>query len=173
MQKALHAVKLGETSVRVRKVAVEYGVPKSTLEDCVSGRVTHGSGPPKYLSDEEEDELVRFILGCASVGYPKTGKEILSLVRTQVDKPISHGWWDSCCKRHPNLMFHTTAPMSIVRATAIDENSLYRYFDFLECTLEDNHLLEKPCQLFNVDETGMPLSPQSPKCVFGCGEKTR
>ena len=171
MQKALQAVKLGETSVR--KAAVEYGVPKSTLGDRVSGRVTHGtvSGPPKYLSDEEEDELVRFILGCASVGYPKTRKEILSLVQTQVDKPISHGWWDSFCKRHPNLTFRTPAPLSIARATAIDENSLDRYFVLLERTLEDNGLLEKPCQLFNMVETGMPLSPQSPKCVFGRGEK--
>ena len=57
----------------VRRAAIEYGVPKSTLGDRVSGRVTHGvlSGPPKYLSEEEEEELVRFILGCASVGTRK------------------------------------------------------------------------------------------------------
>ena len=92
MQKALQAVKLDGASVR--KAAMEYGVPKSTLGDRASGRVTPGvvSGPPKYLSDDEEEELVRFILGCASVGYPKTRKEILGLVQTQVAKPISHGW---------------------------------------------------------------------------------
>jgi transposase len=171
MQKALQAVKLDGTSVR--KAAMEYGVPKSTLGDRVSGRVTHGvlSGPPKYLSEEDEDELVRFILGCVSVGYPKTRKEILSLVQTQVDKPISHGWWDSFCKRHPNLTFRTPAPLSIARATAVDEDAIGSYFDLLERTLEDNGLLEKPCQIFNMDETGMPLSPQSPKCVFTRGEK--
>ena len=171
MQKALQAVKLDGASVR--RAAMEYGVPKSTLGDRVSGRVTHGvvSGPPKYLNDEEEEELVRFILGCASVGYPKTRKEILSLVQTQVDKPISHEWWDSLCKRHPNLTFRTPAPLSIARATAVDETALERYFDLLERTLGDNGLLEKPCQVFNMDETGMPLSPQSPKCVFGRGEK--
>ena len=171
MQKALQAVKLDGASVR--KAAMEYGVPKSTLGDRVSGRVTHGvlSGPPKYLSEEEEDEMVRFILGCASVGYAKTRKEILGLVQTQVDKPITHGWWDSFCKRHPNLTFRTPAPLSIARATAVDEDALGRYFDLMERTLEDNGLLEKPCQVFNMDETGMPLSPQSPKCVFTRGEK--
>ena len=170
MQKALQAVRLDGASVR--KAAMYYGVPKSTLGDRVSGRVTHGilSGPPKYLSEEEEEELVRFILGCASVGYPKTRKEILSLVQTQVDKPISHGWWDSFCKRHPNLTFRTPAPLSIAR-TAVDENALERYFDLLERTLGDNGLLEQPCQIFNMDEKGMPLSPQSPKCVFSRGEK--
>ena len=171
MQKALQTVKLDGASVR--KAAMEYGVPKSTLGDRASGRVTHGvvSGPPKYLSDDEEEELVRFILGCASVGYPKTRKEILGLVQTQVAKPISHGWWDSFCKRHPNLTFRTPAPLSIARATAVDESAMERYFDLLERTLGDNGLLEKPCQIFNMDETGMPLSPQSPKCVFGRGEK--
>lgn len=149
---------------------MEYGVTKSTLGDRVSGRVTHGtvSGPPKYLSEQEEEELVRFILGCASVGYPKTRKEILSLVQTQVEKTISHGWWDSFCKRHPNS---TPAPLSIARAIAVDEDALGRYFYLLERTLGDNGLLEKPCQIFNMDKTGMPLSPQSPKCVFTRGEK--
>ena len=171
MQKALQAVKLDGASVR--KAAMEYGVPKSTLGDRVSGRVTHGtvSGPPKYLSEQEEEELVRFILGCVSVGYPKTRKEILSLVQTQVEKSISHGWLDSFCKRHPNLTFRTPAPLSIARAIAVDEDALGRYFDLLERTLGDNGLLEKPCQIFNMDETGMPLSPQSPKCVFTRGEK--
>ena len=133
MQKALQAVKLDGASVR--RAAIEYGVPKSTLGDRVSGRVTHGvlSGPPKYLSEEEEEELVMFILGCASVGYAKTRKEILGLVQTQVDRPITHGWWDSFCKRNPNLTFRTPAPLSLARATAVDEDALGRYFDLLEC----------------------------------------
>ena len=40
----------------VRKAALQYGVPKSSLVgDRVSGRVTPGSvsGPPKYLSSDE------------------------------------------------------------------------------------------------------------------------
>ena len=110
--------------------------------------------------------MVRFILGCASVGYAKTRKEILGLVQIQVD---THGWWNSFCKRNPNLTFRTPAPLSLARATAVDEDALGRYFDLLERTLEDNGL---PCQIFNLDETGMPLSPQSPKCVFARGEKT-
>ena len=42
-------------------------MPKSTL----SGRVLFSkkSGPAKYLSDEEELELLNFICGCAFVGY--------------------------------------------------------------------------------------------------------
>ena len=74
----------------MRKAALDYGVPRSTLGNRVSGRVSHGvvSGPPRYPSEEEEEELVRFLLGCASVGYPKTRKEILALVQRQVFRPV-------------------------------------------------------------------------------------
>ena len=42
--------------------------------DRVTGRVQHGvkSGPDPYLSRAEEDELVNFLLRCASVGYAHT-----------------------------------------------------------------------------------------------------
>ena len=55
------------------KAAEEYGIPKSTLWDHVSGNVLPGahSGPPRYLTTEEEDELEQFLLSSASIGYPR------------------------------------------------------------------------------------------------------
>ena len=46
------------------------------LGDRISGRVLEGnqSGPMRYLSLEEEEELVSFIEGCAEIGYAKTVK---------------------------------------------------------------------------------------------------
>ncbi len=53
--------------------------------DRVSGRVTFGakSGPPKYLSDEEE-ELVNFLSGCAAVGYAHSKRDVIALVQQVV-----------------------------------------------------------------------------------------
>lgn len=31
--------------------------------------------------------------------------------------------------------------------------------------MEENDLLNKPCQIYNIDETGMPLNPSSPLVV--------
>ena len=45
-----------------------------------------------------------------------------------------------------------------------------RYFDLLEQTLIDNELHDKP-QIFNLDETGMPLYPSPPRVVAGRGTK--
>ena len=55
----------------VHRPAIEYGVPATTLSYRLTGRVPFGkkSGPLKYLNDEEEDELVDFIVGCAEIGY--------------------------------------------------------------------------------------------------------
>jgi len=59
MQKALESVHKGWS---VRRAAEKYGVPRATLGDRVSGCVKLGavSGPPKYLSTDEEEELVKF-----------------------------------------------------------------------------------------------------------------
>ena len=60
--------------ISVRRAAEEYDIPKSTLGDRISGRILPGavSGPGKYLSDQEEEELVCFLLECASIGYSRS-----------------------------------------------------------------------------------------------------
>jgi transposase len=74
----------------IRAAAEQYGVPRSTLSDYVSGKIPFGkrSGPERYLSDEEEKELVHFICQSAKMGYAKTRKEILSIV----EKVLSLKW---------------------------------------------------------------------------------
>ena len=81
MSRAVSAVLV--SGISIRKAALMYDIPKSTLGDRISGRVLEGnqSGPMRYLSIEEEEELVSFIEGCAKIGYAKTVKEILALVK--------------------------------------------------------------------------------------------
>ncbi len=83
MEKALQAYTAGEMTLR--EASSQFGVPKSTLHDRVSGRVQTGAPPgaPKYLDDEEEGELVRWMEGCAQIGYAKSVKELRA-----VDGPI-------------------------------------------------------------------------------------
>ena len=81
--KAVKAVQFG-----VNRVALEYGVPKTTLKDRLNGRVIHGTnmGPTPYLTYEEEKELVRFILNCSRMGYGKTRGELLRIVGETIKK---------------------------------------------------------------------------------------
>ena len=73
---------VSEGSLTVRRAALQYGVPKSTLHDRVTGKVDPDAklGAPRYLDDEEENELVNFLIGAASIGYPKTVREVKGIV---------------------------------------------------------------------------------------------
>ncbi|MCG8621544.1 MAG: hypothetical protein MJE68_06030 [Proteobacteria bacterium] len=177
MTKAVSAVTRGKGSISVREAALKFGIPKSTLGDRVSGRVLSGatSGPATYLNSSEEEELVRFLLGCAEIGYPKSRKQILALVRRLLVKkgitaPVTSGWWESFCSRHPNLTLRAPAPLSKARAAASDPTVLDRYFDLLEDVLFKNDLSRKACQIFNMDETGIPLDGGHVKIVAQRGD---
>ena len=174
----IKAMKTVDTGVSIRHAATTHGVPKSTLCDRVTGRVQHGvkSGPDPYLSRAEEDELVNFLLRCASVGYAHTRSEVLVIVNQilelkGVKRNVTNGWWDGFKKRHPTLSLRTAVPLSVARATAMDRETLDLYYDILESTLKDNDLLDNPCAIFNCDETGMPLHSKSPKVVSHVKEK--
>ena len=88
---------IAEGNMTVRKAAVTYGIPKSTLHDHVKGKVQLGAGvgAQRYLTDEEE-EVVRWLEGCA-----KSISEVRAVVGAIVAKKlgvdcitVSHGWWD-------------------------------------------------------------------------------
>ena len=62
----------------VNKAADEFGVPRLTIKDRLSGKVVHGtrSGPTPYLSGVEKDKLVKFLLTSTDIGLPKTRVEV-------------------------------------------------------------------------------------------------
>ena len=176
MERALSAVISGGMSIR--RAALEFSVPKSSLGDRVSGRVVPGStsGPPRYLTVSEENELVKFLTRCGSIGYGKSRKEVMALVECilqskNLSRHVSSGWWESFCRRHPNLSLRTAAPLSLARSHASDPDMISRYFDLLERTLEENDLVSKPGQLYNMDESGMPLDPKSPRVIVERGSQ--
>ena len=174
LNRAVESVIGGQFSLR--RAAKEFNVPRSTLHDHITGKVVstgHG-GQPKYLTIAEEEELEEFLVGCASVGFARSRQQVLQLVQEVVNRKeynvqVSHGWWESFRRRHPNLSLRTASPLSYARVVGSDPNIIGRYFDLLERTLTDNSLVEKPSQIFNLDETGMPLNPAPPRLVAARG----
>ena len=157
-----------------------YGVPKSTLKDRLSGRVLHGRnpGPRPYLDSSEENELADFLVSSAECGYGKTRHEVMSIVeRVAVDKKIlrgskiSPGWWRRFLERQKSLSLRRGDGTCHLRLNAINEATLNHYFDLLKDILETNDLMNHPERIYNVDETGMPLDPPTPKIVAKKGQK--
>lgn len=175
LQRAISEVQSGKS---VRCAAELYNVPKSTLQDRVSGRVAFGarSGPESYLSANEEEELVSFIENCSDIGYSRSKKQIIALVQQVMnekgrDVTVSLGWWASFSHRHPQLTLRKAEPVSVARALGTRAEIIQRYFDLLEKTLLQYDLLEKPASIFNMDETGLSLDPGGPKVIGKKGTK--
>ena len=77
LDRAIDAVK--NRGISLRKAEVQYRVPRSTLQDHLSGRVAPGaqSGYPKYLTDDDEEMLVSFAARNASIGYLKDRQQVI------------------------------------------------------------------------------------------------
>ncbi len=153
-----------------------YGIPRSTLQNRVSGRVVFGR-PEAYLTEEEERELICFIKGCSEIGFSRTRQQVIMIVQQVMirkgreDIHVSSGWWAAFRKRHPQLSLRTAEQVSYVRSLGTRPEILSKYFNLLKDTLLQNDLFERPCQIFNMDETGMPLSPVPQKVICLKGSK--
>ncbi|KAJ8333864.1 hypothetical protein SKAU_G00411830 [Synaphobranchus kaupii] len=96
------------TNRQARKWRDEDMVPRSTLADRVSGRVTHGavSGPGQLLSKPDELSLVRYCQYMASHGHPLTKSQCSAFgtsIRRERDpnaQPLSRTWWRNFRQRH-------------------------------------------------------------------------
>ena len=79
---------------------------------------------------------------------------------------ITKGWWDSFRPRHPEISLRHAEPLSYARAAANNPNVIENYFELLAETIETDGLTRRPGQIFNCDETGMPLVHKPPKVVY-------
>ena len=98
-----------QDNISVRRASELYNIPRSTLAERITGRVLPGakSGPPKVLTNEEEEELVSFLCRLSDIGYPKTRRQVVDLVNqiavSRGRPEISMSWWDSFRRRYSHL----------------------------------------------------------------------
>ena len=179
MEAAIKSV-LTSTADSINSAAREHGVPTTTLKNRLSGRVAHGTnpGPVPYLSSMEEEELVEYLSDANKVGYGKTRRQVKVIAqRVATEKGvlrsarISDGWWRRFLQRHPQLSLRSGDSTAYVRMNAMNEENLTIYFDLLNTVLTDNDLKVHPEQIYNMDETGLPLNPRPPKVVAIRGQK--
>ena len=175
MRGALDAIHDG---MSVSKASIIYGIPRTTLNDHKLGKVKPGAkaGPPLLLSTAEEDDLVKFLLSSADIGYGRTRSEVLNIVTQMlahkgVEHVVSNGWWNTFLSRHPHLRARTPATLSVSRARASTRECIDAYFDFLENILQQTGLADYPALYFNMDETGFALDPKPGKTLHLCGQK--
>ena len=120
----------------------------------------------EYLTSAEEEELVTFLSRVVQIGHGRTHREVIAIVEKILSsrgstRTVTPGWCTSFTRRHPNLTLCTAVTLSLARATVSDRDILGNYFHELESTLEVNELLDKPCQIFNMDENRHAPVPET------------
>lgn len=138
MLEAIEAVRSGTMSTY--KAAETYGVPRSSLNDRIQGRVVHGTlpGPKPYLCEDEEKELSSYLISAADVGLGKTRSEVLRIAEGVASSKgilrkenISSGWWRSFLRRNKKLSLRAGDATASVRMNAITKKNMRRYFKLL------------------------------------------
>ena len=81
---------------------------------------------------------------------------------------ISDGWYRRFVERHPDLSLRRGDATANVRMDCLNPETVKKYFELLKV---ENDLLNSPSQIYNVDETGMPLDHRPPEVVAKKGQR--
>ena len=180
MDQARQEVEAGRLSLR--QAAQQFGVPKSSLSDRVSGRVASDcvQGQRPLLTPADEYSLVEYLLYSASHGFPLTKPQVLAHalaiynLRHQ-DAPktvLGQTWWINFRERHHHrLTARTPDIIDRGRASCAKRGAIEEYFRLLTTTLEEHGLREKPRQIYNCDETGFQLDSARRQVIVPRGTK--
>ena len=74
-------------------------------------------------------------------------------------------------ERQSHLSLRKGDATANVQMDCLSPETMKQYFDLLKDVLEENDLMEAPGQIYNVDETRMPLDHRPPKIVTQKGQK--
>ena len=141
-----------------------------------------------YLTDRQEDRVVRFILAMSKIGKGFSKQELPGIVKSVLDRAEkdglidqdarkfkdnlpSNGWIYSFMKRHPIVSSRIPENLGFQRAH-INEEGVRKWFAELEKYLAEEHSInaaeffteENRCRIFNWDESGFPLQGTAGKC---------
>ncbi|TDH04785.1 hypothetical protein EPR50_G00136420 [Perca flavescens] len=166
MERALIEVKSGRCTVR--RAAKEFGVPKSSLGDRVSGRVTPGSrsGPAQLITSADEELLVEFSLYMSKHGFPLTKQQLVSFAssiykrqhRRVAFSKLGQTWWLNFRKRQEkNITIQPADNVVRGRTVSVRKEAVDQFFHLLSTVMEAHGLRDKPLQILNCNEVGFHL----------------
>lgn len=170
----------------IREACRLYQVPRSTVQDRLSGRVADQKrkvGPDPIFGFDGEKKIVDWIIELAKAGIPINKYDLLDTVAELAkDLDINHRfpggkpgirWYLSFLKRHPNISIREPEAINKARE-AIKERSIRKWFSDLHTFLVERNaldILDDPSRILNADETGVSLSPKSGKVLAPKGYK--
>ncbi|XP_071133040.1 jerky protein homolog [Mytilus edulis] len=177
LKNAVDAVKSG---MSIRKAAIRYGVPKSSLNDRTTGKkpIALEFGRKPTIPIEIEDRMVEVVLTLSEKGFGITKRQMLARVGTLVRQmdlktPFKNGipgkdWWKGFKNRHPEVVIRKPEKLSTVRSRMLNATVVGNYFKELQTVTEEL----SPTSIWNMDETGINLEHQPAGVLARRGAKS-
>lgn len=78
---------------------------------------------------------------------------------------VSDGWWCRFLECQPKLSLGRGDATAHIRLDSVNNEAIQGYYNLLEDTLCKHSLLSNCEQIYNMDESGMPLDPCPPNVV--------
>lgn len=145
------------------------------------------------MTQEEEADIVNWILESHERGFPVTKSRLLDCVQkfmlsSKRDSPFKNSrpgqhWYQGFMRRNPTLSQRIAQNLTSTRAS-VCESDLRSWFSYVRERLEGQNLLNiGPDRVFNLDESAFKLVPEGDKVIakkgartvyriVGCSEKT-
>ncbi|KAI8509490.1 hypothetical protein Bbelb_133380 [Branchiostoma belcheri] len=183
MKQAIRAIK--DERKAIYKVAKEFNVPQSTLDDRYNQRHTEKVGRPTKLSPEDEEAPVKYSMYMATKGFPLTAgvmkalaKEIDAVSSKEKGEAPRFGgklpgkrWWSAFRRRHPEISLRSPDSLDRARAAMSNARVVEKHFEQLGQLLSENKLHDRPFKVYNNDETGMSMDARKSRVVVPTASK--
>ena len=166
-----------DDKMSIAQAAREHNVPKKTLDDRIKNKVVYGThpGPSTVLTQVEEDALMSYLIYMGGSGFPLTRTFTKALAWAIAVRSGKHGcfgqegpsehWWTGFRRRHPDLTLRKADKLERSRAECLNPEVVKQYFKLLGDTLEKHKLKNSPRQIYNCDETFIPLDCSREKVI--------
>lgn len=183
MKEAVNKVQNKELTLR--KAAEIFAIPFTSLQRRVTlskGIIKRRGGQPT-LDENAEKKLADRLLHLASRGFGITPKAVRKYafefaerqnIKHKFDRSAGmagQDWFHRFMQRNKKLTIRKPEGLSRARIDGMKKEKVAEFFNTLETVVDNKNLRGRPECVYNVDETGMPLSNRPPNIIAQKGAK--
>lgn len=176
--------KVTSREMGVNEASRAYGIASRTLRRHLlsrSSKVQLGRRPE--LGDEHERRLTMHIKALEKVGFAPDSSGVKKMAFSFAEKlGLNHRfsreaksagdeWFHGFLRRNKDLSIRKSEGLSLARAKGMNRTDVDYFFNLLLEILTTNNLLDKPGNIFNVDETGIQINNKPGKVLATKGAK--
>jgi hypothetical protein len=147
----------GKPNASIRKMAIDYDVPRSTLTDRWNGTPTRTEGHAQelLLTAAQEEVLTEWIKVMGRRGILMTATTIIDCVAEIAGREPGASWVRRFKARHLELKVKWSSTLEKCRAASLNPTLVNEFYNILEDTIKGYNIPVE--NIYNMDEKGIQL----------------